>query len=146
MKKSNQIVTVVTALAVLASASLNANPANAWVRPGPGLGGVAGVGKPDIGPGQFQPGIGGIRPIRPGRPIIPGNPGRPGNDWPGHGGNIGGAHHNVMGGAIAAAAIGGLAVGAIAAAAASQGNCQIAIYNRRGQFIGYRHDDCDSDD
>ena len=71
----------------------------------------------------------------------------PGPNFPGNGGQFGGMHNPGMGGAIAAAAIGGLAVGAIAASAAShQADCQIAIYNHRGQFIGYRAGDCDGDD
>ena len=43
------------------------------------------------------------------------------------------------GGALAGAAI----VGAIAtAAAANQGNCQLAIYDGAGNFVGYRQGNC----
>jgi hypothetical protein len=140
MMKSQKITTIATSLAVMLSASAIVTPASAWVRPG--LGDLPGVGKPGIAPNQIHPMPEGLRPIRPGRPIIPGNPGHGG--WPGHAGNWG--HGGNWGGAIAGAAIGGLAVGAIAAAAASHDDCQLAIYNRRGQFIGYRRGDCDGDD
>jgi hypothetical protein len=43
---------------------------------------------------------------------------------------------------MAGAAIGGLALGAIVASAASQGNCQIAIYDANGDFVGYRQGVC----
>jgi len=79
------------------------------------------------------------------RPLWPGNgPNfRPGPNRPicGFGGCRRHWHHGhwVWGGALAGAAI----VGAIAtAAAANQGNCQLAIYDGAGNFIGYRQGNC----
>jgi len=79
------------------------------------------------------------------RPLLLGNgPNfRPGPNRPicGFGGCRRHWHHGhwVWGGALAGAAI----VGAIAtAAAANQGNCQLAIYDGAGNFIGYRQGNC----
>jgi hypothetical protein len=79
------------------------------------------------------------------RPLWPGNgPNvRPGPNRPvcGFGGCRRHWHHGhwAWGGALAGAAI----VGAIAtAAAANQGNCQLAIYDGAGNFIGYRQGNC----
>lgn len=61
-----------------------------------------------------------------------------GGHW-GAGGGHWGHNHWGWGGALAGAAI----VGAIAtAAAANQGNCQLAIYDGAGNFIGYRQGNC----
>lgn len=98
-----------------------------WLKP-------RGIGANDLRP---RPGV--IQPLRPNFPVLPGGGGggRPGN-------GVGGIHHPHPGGAIAAAAIGGLAIGAIAASAAAHRDyCQIAVYNRRGHFVGYRAGSCD---
>jgi hypothetical protein len=83
-------------------------------------------------PAEARPcGPGGVRIPRPGVGV-------PGCGWGGcrrhweHG-------HWVWGGALVGAAV----VGAIAtAAAANQGNCQLAIYDGAGNFVGYRQGNC----
>ena len=111
--KSSKIITAAVIGSILASTMLVASPANARII--------------RVVPGPAHPG-----------PNFGQGIGRPGCGWGGcnrhwHHGHWG------WGGALAGAAI----VGAIAtAAAANQGNCQLAIYDGAGNFVGYRQGNC----
>ena len=127
--KSSKTISAVVAVTIVASSLLLALPANA------AGGGHWGAGGGHWGAGGGHWGAGG------------GRWGAGGGRWGAGGGNWGGGrwggrwghNHWGWGGALAGAAI----VGAIAtAAAANQGNCQLAIYDGAGNFIGYRQGNC----